>query len=127
MHAACRQTDLAGTWYAFGVSGDVGTAYLEQASRCKFSVNSRGTIVASGSSCLTRDYGGNSTASIRGGSLSVNSTCAVTGNVNVCTPMGCFAIRIQAAQMERTKTSFPLIGYSNVNPFWLVSLQAVKR
>lgn len=125
--AACTQVDLTGTWYAFGVSGDVGRAYLEQASRCKFAVNSRGTIIASGSSCLTRDYVGNSTASISGGSLRVNSACAVTGNVNVCTPVGCFAIRVQAAQMERTKTSFPMIGYSNVNPYWLVSLQAVKQ
>ena len=125
--AACRQADLAGTWYAFGVSGDVGRAYLEQASRCKFSVNSNGTIIGSGSSCLTRDYSGNSTASISGGSLKVNLACTVTGVVNVCTPAGCFGIRVQAAQMERTKTSFPMIGYSNVNPYWLVSLQAVKR
>lgn len=124
--AACTQADLTGTWHAFGISGDVNTGYFEQTSRCKFRVNSAGTILASASACIVRDYGGNTAADVTGGSLRVSAACAITGNVNVCASGFCFGIRVQAAQMEKSKTAFPMIGYSTRNPYWLISFQAIK-
>ena len=125
--AACSQTDLAGTWHALGVSGDVLYGYLEETNRCKIRVSSTGAIVATGSNCVTKTYLGTGWTNITGGRLTVNTACAVTGTVHLCDASGCGSIRVESAQLERNKAAFPMIGYSYNNPYWLFSFHAVKR
>ena len=125
-HAACRQADLTGVWHGMGVSGNVIGSYFDIANRCKITVNSRGRVVASGSSCRYYDWTGTGTSNITGGWLSISPSCTVAGTVYICEPTGCGPIRV-TAQMERSKTSFPAQAHSVANRGFRYSLNFVKR
>lgn len=125
--AACRTADLAGTWYAMGVSGNIVGSYFDISNRCKIQISSTGAIIASGSSCNFYDWTGDGTSNITGGKLKVSSYCAITGYISICEPNGCGHIRIPYAQMESSKDAFPLQGFFNADPGFRYNLHFVKR
>lgn len=127
VQAACRTSELAGTWYAMGISGNVVGSYFDISNRCKITINTTGSIVASSSSCTYYDWTGAGTSNITGGRLTVNSSCAVNGTIDICEPDGCTSIRVQFAQMQRDKTAFPLQGFSTSDRGFRYNLHFVKR
>lgn len=124
--AACSQADLTGVWHGMGVSGNVVGSYFDIANRCKITVNSRGRVVASGSSCTYYDWTGAGTSRITGGTLSISNACTISGTIQICEPTGCGPIRV-TAHMERSKTSFPAQAYSVANRGFRYVLNFVKR
>ncbi|MBI5460760.1 MAG: hypothetical protein HY941_01065 [Gammaproteobacteria bacterium] len=125
--AACTQADLAGTWYAIGVGGDVNAGTFDEIDRCKVRVGSTGGVIATGSSCSFRGGSGTDTSNITGGSLALSSSCAVTGSIRFCNAYGCASIRIQYAQMERGKDAFAMAGYITSSPSDVGFLQVIKQ
>lgn len=126
VQAACSKADLTGVWYGTGVSGNVVGSYFDITNQCKITVNSRGRVVASKSSCTYYDWTGSGASNITGGALSISSACAITGSVTICEPTGCGSVRI-SAHMERSKMSFPAQAYSVANRGFRYILNFVKR
>ncbi|MBI5040820.1 MAG: hypothetical protein HZB57_06380 [Gammaproteobacteria bacterium] len=120
-------TNLRGTWYAVGVSGDTQAGQMDETVRCKIVVSSTGAIPATGSSCYVRDYTGLSTKSIPSGSLSVSSACAVTGSLRMCQSGTCDTFRVQHAQMAKDYFTFTLVGYYLSDPDVVAFLDVVKQ
>lgn len=125
--AACTQADLTGTWYAIGVSGNTRAGDLDGVDRCKFKLGSTGRVLASGSSCAFRDADGVTTASIVGGSMSISTSCAVTGSLRACKADSCATLSVQYAQMSRDKNTFAMIGYSPAAPHIVTFYDVVKQ
>lgn len=125
--AACRQADLTGAWYAMGISGNVVGSYFDITNRCKVQLSSNGTVLASASSCTYFDWTGRGTANITGGMLTVSASCAVTGYIGICEPNGCTNMRVTFSQMDKSKATFPLLGYSGSDAGFRYVLTFVKQ
>jgi hypothetical protein len=125
--AACYQSNMTGTWFTYGVSGDTYYGAMTETDRCKIRINSTGTIIGKGSSCIWRDYVGTHTLNIAGGSLKVDKYCKVTGRVKFCDSGLCAYMRIQFARMARDKNTISMLGYLEVEPDLVAFYEAVKR
>ncbi|MBI5463047.1 MAG: hypothetical protein HY941_12750 [Gammaproteobacteria bacterium] len=123
--AACAQTNLAGTWYATGVTGNSNTNGFEDYIRCKIVLNSAGTVVTSGSSCIGRDSVGRYTVPVTGGRVRASAACAVSGSL---TFGGVGLHTIEFGQMDRGAHNIYTVAlYRNANPDFLTVLTVVKQ
>ncbi|MBI5040261.1 MAG: hypothetical protein HZB57_03385 [Gammaproteobacteria bacterium] len=115
--ATCTQADLAGTWYAMFVDGDVIQSEFNSTVRCKVVVSSTGAVTANSTGCKARtsnDAGTgviNRTVAITGGSLTVNSSCAISGRLGINDGAGNTTLTVQYAQMARDKNTFAFTIY----------------
>ena len=109
-YAACSQSDLAGTWFLNGVTGDTLFAEFWETDFCKIKINSSGKVVRSASQCTYRDGDGKSNLDVRGGELLVNSFCAVTGKINYCDGDLCVKFQIDAGRLDKGKTVITVVG-----------------
>ena len=125
--AACTQVDMTGTWHVFGLAGDTYSRSFEGSFRCKLTVSSTGSLVPSTSTCTIRDDVGVHYLTIGGGKMVVSSTCAITGNIQVCQSGACNTEQIQAGQLARDKNTFSLVGYLQIDPTDVFHLNGVKQ
>ena len=100
--AACSSSKLAAKWqFYFTLVDGGGAVWL----KCKVKVNSLGEVRI-GTGCLVGVPGGTASFSTTGGSLSVGSNCAVTGNVEI---VGC-PLTFQGATMSKDGQKMAGVG-----------------
>lgn len=124
--AACVTSDLSGTWYLTGISGNVAFGTLDETDRCKLTVSSAGTIVPSTSSCQVRDDSGFTSGLTVSGNFYINSACNVTGAVLGCFNGLCRTAKVQYAKMDKGKTVMSMVGYVTDSPDDVISWTAIK-
>jgi hypothetical protein len=116
--AACTQGNLTGVWFLTGLQKDrLGPD--AQNIRCKLKVDAGGPILASSSSCETRisgfPVGGEFVFDVEGGTLKVNSSCAVSGSFELCGREGefdaCVEYKIESARLNAQKQVITWLGF----------------
>ncbi len=127
-YAACTQSDMTGTWYFNGFSGDTFSGILFETNFCKIRVNSSGKIRNTGSQCNFRDSDGKGPAlNVKGGNLTVKSSCAITGRVKICEGEDCVDLVIDDAKMDSGKTVVTLVGRASDDVDVVAFLTGVKK
>ena len=126
-YAACFQSNLTGIWYLNGISGDTFFAEFWETDFCKIKVNSTGNIVNSASQCNFRDDNGKGFIDVQGGSLTVNSSCSITGKLKYCVDGICTNFNIDAARMDKGKTVITLVGRLAIDPDIVGYFTGVKK
>lgn len=111
--ARCSKKDLKGTWYVYGMSGDVVSGAFGETDECKVTVNSSGKISNSGSACRYRNAMGTGVANITGGNMKTKSSCKITAKVNFCNKFGCSSFILDRGRLAKDKRTFSAIGYAN--------------
>lgn len=126
-YAACEQTDLQGTWYLNGISGDTFFAEFIETNFCKFKISSTGKVFDSGSQCKFRDDAGVGVVNITSGDLTLGSTCRITGYITASEGGQSEKVRIDDARLDKRKTVITMVGRSDVDPDGVFFLTGVKR
>ena len=91
---------------------------------CKVKVNSSGSIVGSKSSCILRDWSGQISVGINGGSISKDSKCNLNGVVFLSAGLG--AIDMDCGKLAKDKRTFSLTAHDRDHPSYITHLTAVK-
>lgn len=110
--AACVQSDFAGTWYTYTMSVDTTGVISPQVDRCKFKVNSSGSIVASKSSCKSRNSSGTFVTDVTGGNVKVSSKCKLSGSVDFFALGVPFTNVLEDGRLSKDKITSSMIGYT---------------
>ena len=124
-HAGCSQSDLTGAWYTYSMSVDSSGRIASRAYRCKVKVNSSGSIVSSKSSCIFRDWGGQFSVGINGGSIRTNTKCNLDGVVFLSSGIG--AIDMDHGTLAKDKRTFYLTAHDRDRLGYITHITAVKR
>jgi hypothetical protein len=127
-YAACAQSDLAGTWYFNGITGDSYEGYFWETDFCKIRFNSTGNVVKSSSQCKFRDSLGKATLDIIGGSLALNASCKISGKIKYDLGDG-FSTNfvLDDARMDRGKTMITMVGRVAIDPAVVSFFTGVKK
>ena len=125
-YAACEQSNLTGTWFFNGLSGDLLLNDWET-DFCKIKVNSTGTILNSGSQCKFRTTDGKDSIDVQGGNLAIRSNCSIKGKITVCDSGFCGNLVIDNARLDKGKTVITLVGRASFDPDVVVFYTGVKR
>ena len=126
-YAACALSDLAGTWYFNGVTGDTLFAEFWETDFCKIKINSNGKVVASSSQCQFRDFDGEGIINIIGGTLTLNSSCRIKGNVRYSFGEINTNLNIDDARLDRGKTVITMVGRLGIEPDIVSFFTGVKK
>ena len=110
-HAACIQADYAGTWYSYDMVVDTAGAISPQVNRCKFKVNTSGDIVASKSSCKSRNSSGTFVTDVTGGNVQVGSKCGLRGSIDFSAFGTPFTSVIEHGRVSKDKITTSIVGY----------------
>ena len=125
-YAACEQSNLTGTWFFNGLSGDLLLNDWET-DFCKIKVNSEGKIRNTGSQCKFRTADRKGTVNVQGGKLVISSGCAITGKITACEDGFCINLVIDAARLDKGKTVITLVGRVSIDPDIVVFFTGVKK
>jgi len=126
-YAACLQSNLTGTWYFTGITGDTLLAEFWQTDSCKVKVNSTGKIVMSVSQCKFRDADGKRNFDIIGGKLALNSSCRITGRIRFSDGVSSAYFNIDDARLDKGKTVFTMVGRLDIDPDIVSFYTGVKK
>jgi len=126
-YATCSQSDLTGTWYLNGITGDTLFAEFWETDFCKVKVNSNGNVVNSSSQCKYRDADGKAGFDIQGGNLALSSSCAITGKVKYCDGEFCLNLVVDDARLDRGKTVLTLVGRLSFDPDVVSFFTGIKK
>ena len=108
--AACVQSDYAGTWYSYGIAEDTAGVISPQINECKFKVNTSGVIVASKSSCNSRNSSGKFVTDVTGGTVKVGSKCGFSGSINFYA-FGTPFTSVIKGRVSKDKITTSAVGY----------------
>lgn len=112
--SACKPFHIAGTYMMIGgiawedmylFDADVGII------RCKIRVFANGTISGPQSYCRIRNAQGAQALNIPGGSLSVNKSCGIDGNISVTLNGNSATFDIMSGQMSQNRQVISAVGY----------------
>ena len=126
-YADCEQSDLKGTWYFTGVTGDTLFGDFWETDFCKIKVNLTGKVVDSSSQCEARDFEGKYGFDISGGALAINSSCSITGKFKLCEDTACIFLKIDDARMDKGKTVITLAGRLSDEPDIVSFFTGIKK
>ena len=126
-YATCSQGNLKGTWYLNGITADTSDGIFWETDFCKIKVNSKGTIVKSGSSCKFRDAEGKGNLGVKGGNFALNSSCAITGKIKYCVDDFCANFKIDAGRLDKGKTVLTLVGRIDLDPDTVSYFTGIKK
>lgn len=126
-NAGCKQGDMTGTWYSYSMSDDSAGFLFPHTNYCKVKINSSGSIVASKSTCKTRISSGLITTNVTGGKLKVNSSCSLSGNINLSNAFGTDKIIVEYGTLASDKKTLSSVLYSDNDNTFVTSLNAVKK
>ena len=127
-YAACTQSDLTGTWYLNGVTGDTWFGDFWETDFCKVRVNSNGKVVGSSSQCVYRDGLGKDTLNIVGGELLINASCKITGKIRYDLGGGLRTnFIVDDARMDNGKSVITVAGRVAIDPTIVSHFTGIKR
>ena len=126
-YAACSQSDLTGTWYFNGVTGDTFLGEFWETDYCKVKINSAGKIVKSVSQCKFRDFAGKGNFDITGGSLLIGSSCLISGRIKYGFDEFSTYFYVDSARLDKGKTVITMVGRVSIDPDVVSFLTGVKR
>ncbi len=126
-YASCLQSNLTGTWYLNGVTGDTYWGEFWETDFCKIKVNSTGKIVNSASQCKFRDWDGKGILDVLGGNLDINSSCRITGKIKYCDGGFCVNFNIDDARLDKGKTVITMVGRLSIDPDVVSFFTGVKK
>ena len=126
-YAACFQSNMTGTWFFNGISGDTFIGAFDETNFCKIKVNSNGKILNSGSQCKVRTADGKDTVNVQGGNLDIRSGCGITGKITACVGEFCINLVIDSARLDKGKTVITLVGRASIDPDIVVFWTGVKK
>ena len=125
VQAGCNQSDLTGAWYSYSMSVDSVGSYAARSYRCKVKINSSGSIVASKSTCILRDYTGQFKVGVAGGSINADSKCNLSGAVKLSSGLG--FVDMDHGKLAKDKNTFAVTTHDRDRPGYITHLTAVKQ
>jgi hypothetical protein len=126
--AACKTSDLKGTWYASGVGGNVEEYAFESTESAKLSISSAGSISSSSSSFSVRAVdGGLYSLKSGGGKLSISSACNIAGTFKLCFEDVCDSYVVEKSKMDRSKNIMTVIYYDKDDKTSVGQFTAIKQ
>lgn len=126
-HASCKAADLAGTWYASGMSGDFSAEEIDTTDQCKFTLSNTGAISGTSGSCKFYGEDGRYSGKITTGKFTISSNCDVSGTITECEGSDCYQFIIERSRMDRSKSIMALLGYVKAYPTVVFSYTALKQ
>lgn len=122
---ACKQADIAGTWFFTGTAARMKTGRIESAISCDISFFPGGAIDRNNSSCEFRKANGSALSpTVRGSKFVLRRNCSIQAD-RITTTSG--NIVIEQSRLSGDKHSMSLIGRFRSRPNTVVIINGIKQ